>query len=152
MSRNRPNGGQSATPGDAGRAPEARPDTLADLEAVAEAIAPPRPRPAAPRLATSALLVVLTLGLMVATAAGLCVVGLALAVWPALLLDAAVEGGLGARWPVLAAMLAAPVAVFLLYDRSWRAFARARTGRSADFMLVALAATLALHAAVLGAS
>jgi hypothetical protein len=121
-----------------------------DLHGTTAAAAKQGERPRRGGLITPALLVVLTLGLIVATAAGLAVAGLALAIWPALLLDTFADRALGARWAVVAAMLAAPLFLFGLLDRSWRAFARARTGRCADYMLVALAAALALHAVILG--
>lgn len=96
------------------------------------------------------MLVVLTLALVVASGACLAMVGLALAVWPPALLAAAAEGALAARAVQLTLMLAAPLAVFWLVRASWSAFARARAGRCADFMLAALVGALGLHAFFFG--
>jgi hypothetical protein len=131
---------------------EGTPDEASpDLHDIAGAAAEPGRRVRQGGLPVATLLVVLTLGLLTATVAGLAVAGLALAIWPALLMDALANGRLGEDWPVVAAMLAAPLVVFGLLDLSWRAFARGRTGRCADFMLAALAAALGLHAVLFGA-
>jgi hypothetical protein len=94
----------------------------------------------------AAIFVALTLGLVAATAACLAVVGLALALWLPALIVAFAEEALRARGPLLAAGLAAPLAVTWLLDRSWNAFANARTARCAEYMLVALGGALALYA------
>jgi hypothetical protein len=100
--------------------------------------------------AAAVLLVFKTLALIGATAACLVVVGLALAVWPPAAIAAAAEGAVRDQGLPLAALLATPLAVTWLLHRSWRAFARARSGRCADFMLAALVGALALHALILG--
>ena len=73
-----------------------------------------------------------------------------IAVWPAALIDSLHAGAAGARAGVLTATLAAPLAVAGLLHLSWRSYARARTGRCADFMLLALALTIGICAALFG--
>jgi hypothetical protein len=96
------------------------------------------------------MFVLLTLGLVVATAACLVVVGLALALGLPALIVATTEAALPDRAPALAAGLAGPLVLTWLLHRSWRAFARARTGRCAEYMLAALAGALALDVLLVG--
>jgi hypothetical protein len=102
-------------------------------------------------LHTSVLLVVLTLGLLAATGVSVLVAGIALGLAPALLISATVSGELVARWPAAAGAVVGPLATIWLLARSWSAFARARAGRCADYMLAALVVALGLHALVFGA-
>lgn len=77
--------------------------------------------------------------------------GIALGLAPAALITALGEGGLAARWPALAGAFVGPALTTWLLGRAWSAFARARAGRCADWMLAALVVALGLHALVFGA-
>jgi hypothetical protein len=109
-----------------------------------------RPRPDA-GFHLSILLVVLTLGLIGGTSVCVLVAGIALGLGPAALITAILEGELAARGPALAGVLLGPFAAVWLLHRSWIAFARARAGRCADYMIAALVVALGLHALVFGA-
>ena len=115
-------------------------------------VAEPRPRERRPRtaLVTSVMLVVVTVSLLGASVACLGVAGLVLAAWLPAVIDALIEGALKERAWRLAGALAAPLVVWALVWLSWRAFGHARTGRSADFMMLALTAALALSWAAFG--
>lgn len=101
-------------------------------------------------LAVAGAFMAMNAGLVIATAACLIVAAPWIGAWPAAALTAVREETFGAAWPVLAAALGAPLIVLGLTHLSWRAFARARAGRCADFMLLALIAAAALHAVAMG--
>lgn len=92
----------------------------------------------------------LNIALVMATGACLAVTGLVLAVWPIVALDTVRDGAVAERWVVLAVALAASLAVFGLLRLSWGAFAKAKVGRCADWMVLALGLTVALQMAATG--
>ncbi len=126
---------------DADASPEA-------LHGTAEAQAEPVAR--AGGLHVPLVLVVLTLGLVAATGASVVVSGIALGLGPAALIAATLDGALAARWPAIAAVMLGPFLTIWLLHRSWSAFARARTGRCAEYMLAALLVSIGLHALLFG--
>lgn len=106
--------------------------------------------PARGGVGASALLVVLLLALVGATAACLAAAGIALGIGPAALVTAARRGVEPVQAAALAGLVLGPFLIAWLLGRSWSAFAAARSGRCADWMLAAIAASSGLHALVFG--
>jgi len=101
-------------------------------------------------LGAGAMFVLLNIALVAATGACLAVSGLVLGVWPIAALDTVRDGAFADRWVLLAIALAVPLTVFGLLRLSWGAFAKAKVGRCADWMVLALGLSLALHMAATG--
>jgi hypothetical protein len=96
------------------------------------------------------IFIVLTLGLVGATAACVLVAGLGLGLGAPALLEAVIAGRLAARGPALAVLLGGSLLTLWLLHRAWAGFASARTRACADSMIEAIAVSLTLHALIFG--